>query len=134
MDNLKGFDEDMKGQKRKEKRKKNTSKNRHKKKAKANVSSVSLRLNPKPTHMGQEVDEGVPSEGPHGQGDEELADLLIVQATLQGRDEHDTGQASEANHHHARHCTDPALCRGGGRVIKGVLLYFCFLFLYCLVW
>lgn len=57
--------------------------------------------------------QGIPSQRPHSQGDEEAADLLIVLGSLQCRDEHDAAETHQPHHHHARHRSNPTL---GGKV------------------
>lgn len=62
------------------------------------------------TNMREEMNQSITSQGSHSQGKQELVDLLVVLTTLEGWDDHDAGQTHQANHHHTRDCTKPALC------------------------
>ena len=68
------------------------------------------------THVRQEVDERIPSEGAHGQGEEEVVGLVVVARLPEGGQQHGARQTDASNENHRHHAPHPTGCGGRGKL------------------
>ena len=87
------------------------------------------------THVRQEVDERIPSEGAHGQGEEEVVGLVVVARLPEGGQQHGARKADAPNENHRHHAPHPTGCGGkGGRIYyetknKYFVYYYIYIFI-----